>query len=216
MSSIKIAVLAGTPIDTQMGVQCLADAGLSGFAFPLASDPREQTTFQISSQEEKLFRVRKVLSDSMEQGCSRVFVFCNSLSSVVDFPSLAKETGMRIVTPLDVYRELASKYSCLALIAANAQGLSGIERTMVSVNPNLDLLSVGILPAVLSVEAGEAPPALVERHHLAELAAWFQQCGAEALVLGCTHFPYFKDALAARCALPLIDPSAEMLRMIQE
>jgi len=216
MNSEKIAVLAGTPIDTQMGVQCLTDAGLSGLAFPLASDPREQTTFQISSQEEKLSRVRSVLSNAKEQGCNRVFVFCNSLSSVVDFQALAKESALRIVTPLDVYRTLASKYRCLGLIAANAQGLSGIERTMVSVNPNLDLLSVGILPAVLSVEAGEAPPALVERHHLAELAAWFQQCGAEALVLGCTHFPYFKDALATRCALPLIDPSTEMLQLIQE
>ena len=39
-------------------------------------------------------------------------------------------------------------------------------------------------------------------------------CGAEALVLGCTHFPYFKEALAARTALPLVDPAEEMLRLL--
>ena len=29
-----IAVLAGTPVDTQMGMECLAKAGLNGLAFP--------------------------------------------------------------------------------------------------------------------------------------------------------------------------------------
>ena len=39
MAAEQIAVLAGTPVDTQMGVDCLARAGLNGLAFPLASDP---------------------------------------------------------------------------------------------------------------------------------------------------------------------------------
>ena len=34
-----IAVLAGTPVDTQMGVDVLAARGLTGAAFPLAGDP---------------------------------------------------------------------------------------------------------------------------------------------------------------------------------
>ena len=51
MLNEPIAVLAGTPVDTRMGVDCLAGAGLSGAAFPLAEDPRRQTAFQISSPE---------------------------------------------------------------------------------------------------------------------------------------------------------------------
>ena len=35
-----IAVLAGTPVDTQMGVDVLGSRGLTGAAFPLAEDPR--------------------------------------------------------------------------------------------------------------------------------------------------------------------------------
>ena len=41
-------------------------------------------------------------------------------------------------------------------------------------------------------------------------------CGMEAMVLGCTHFPYCKEALAARTDLPLIDPAEEMIRLLTE
>ena len=209
-----IAVLAGTPGDTRMGVDCLTGAGLSGAAFPLAEGPRQQTAFQISSPEEKHARVLEVLRTAMDQGCQKVFVYCNSLSSAVDFGPLAAETGLRIVTPLDVYRTLAPRYHRLGLIAANAQGLAGIERALLSANPSLDLLGACMLPAVLSIEQGEDPAELVEYHHLPKLAEWFSQCGMEALVLGCTHFPYFKDALAQRTSLPLIDPAEEMIRQL--
>ena len=36
----------------------------------------------------------------------------------------------------------------------------------------------------------------------------------EALILGCTHFPYFKEALALQTTLPLIDPAEEMVKLI--
>lgn len=212
-----IAVLAGTLVDTQMGVTCLMSAGLKGFPFPLAGDPRQQTAFQISAQEEKTASVRGLLTRVRDQeGCHKVFVYCNSLSGAVDFGPLAAETGLFIVTPLDVYRDLAPQYQRLGLIAANAQGLAGIERTLFTANPSLDLLGAAMLPAVLSIEAGMPPEELVAHHHLPELAEWFQRCGMEALVLGCTHFPYFKEALAARTSLPLIDPAEEMVRKLKE
>ena len=97
-----IAVLAGTPVDTQMGVDFLTGAGLSGTAFPLSADPRQQTAFQISSAAEKQARALAVLRQATEQGCEKAFVYCNSLSASVDFPALSRETGMKIVTPLDV------------------------------------------------------------------------------------------------------------------
>ena len=48
-----IAVLAGTPVDTRMGVDCLTGRGLSGLSFPLSKDPREQTAFQYAAPAEK-------------------------------------------------------------------------------------------------------------------------------------------------------------------
>ena len=40
--------------------------------------------------------------------------------------------------------------------------------------------------------------------------------GIDTLILGCTHFPYFKEALAARTGLPLVDPAEEMLRLLTQ
>ena len=102
------------------------------------------------------------------------------------------------------------------MIAANAQGTAGIERTLLSANPELTLRSTGLLPVVLSIEAGEPPEELVSHHRLPELCGWYESVGAEALVLGCTHFPYFKETLAKRIALPILDPAEEMIRLLTE
>ena len=58
------------------------------------------------------------------------------------------------------------------------------------------------------------PDTLVKQNRLPELVNWYQALGAEALVLGCTHFPYFKEALLRQITLPLIDPAEEMLRLL--
>ena len=160
-----IAVLAGTPVDTRMGVAYLEERGLPGVPFPLSRGPREQTAFQHAPAADKRRQALAVLRGAMAQGCRRAFVYCNSLSAAVDFPGLAEETGMRIVTPLDVYRRLAPRYRALGVIAANAQGLSGIEKVLLEANPALDLLGACALPVVLAVEAGMPPEELVERHH---------------------------------------------------
>lgn len=212
-----IIVMAGTPVDTQMGMDCLAAHGLTGLFCPVSENPNQQTAFQISSMEEKIRAVTALLQTAQQDyGCKQAFIYCNSLSGSVDFGPIARATGLKIVTPLDVYRRWAAQYHSLAVIAANAQGTAGIERTLLTANPELTLRTAGLLPVVLSIEAGDAPDALVEQHRLTELCDWYARVGAEALVLGCTHFPYFKAALADRIALPILDPAEEMVRLLAE
>ena len=43
---------------------------------------------------------------------------------------------------------------------------------------------------------------------------YFERIGCEALLLGCTHFPYIKDALAACFSRPIIDPAEEMVKLL--
>lgn len=211
-----IAVLAGTPVDTQMGADLLIAAGFSALSFPISENPRQQNLFQISSTEEKHAAVLAVLKRAMQQGCRKAFVYCNSLSSSVDFTALAEETGLHIVTPLQVYRSLPARYHRLGIVAANAPGLAGIEQTLYREDPSLELLSVSLLPLVLAIETAPPPEELVRQYHLAELAEWFHSCGMEAMVLGCTHFPYCKDALKQQVEIPLIDPAEEMIRLLTE
>lgn len=159
MDMKPIIVMAGTPVDTQMGMDCLSTPGVCPGVFcPISEDPNQQTAFQISSTEEKIDTVVSLLCAAQrEHGCEKAFIYCNSLSGALDFQFVARETGLKIVTPLDVYRLLAPKYHSLAVIAANAQGTAGIERTLLSANPDLTLRSTGLLPVVLGIEAGGGP-----------------------------------------------------------
>lgn len=200
-----------------MGMDCLTAHGIPGLFCPVSENPNQQTAFQISSTEEKIAAVTTLLRTAQrDYGCEKAFIYCNSLSGSVDFDPIAQATGLKIVTPLDVYRRLASRYRSLAVVAANAQGAAGIERTLLMSNPALTLRSAGLLPVVLAIEAGEEPETLIARHHLAELCQWFAQTGAEALLLGCTHFPYLKAALAAQTPLPILDPAEEMVQLLME
>ena len=49
-----VIVMAGTPVDTQMGMDCLAAQGVEGVFCSISKDPVEQTAFQISSPAELL------------------------------------------------------------------------------------------------------------------------------------------------------------------
>ena len=217
MDMKPIIVMAGTPVDTQMGMDCLSTQGLPGVFCPISEDPNQQTAFQISSTEEKIDTVVSLLCAAQrEHGCEKAFIYCNSLSGALDFQFVARETGLKIVTPLDVYRLLAPKYHSLAVIAANAQGTAGIERTLLSANPDLTLRSTGLLPVVLGIEAGEDPDTLVKQNRLPELVNWYQALGAEALVLGCTHYVFLRPVL--RRMLPpetaLLDGNAGTVRQL--
>ena len=218
-----VIVMAGTPVDTQMGVDFLSAHGLTGLFCPVSTDPNQQTAFQISSMEEKVAAVTALLRSAQEtHGCEKAFIYCNSLSGSVDFGPIARETGLKIVTPLDVYRRLAPQYHSLAVIAANGwrMPVASWAAALLSEQGAAALLAgeipmyTGLLPVVLSIEAGEPPEELVARHRLPELCAWYESVGAEALVLGCTHFPYFKEVLARQIRLPILDPAEEMLRLL--
>ena len=82
MDMKPIIVMAGTPVDTQMGMDCLSTQGLPGVFCPISEDPNQQTAFQISSTEEKIDTVVSLLCAAQrEHGCEKAFIYCNSLSS---------------------------------------------------------------------------------------------------------------------------------------
>jgi glutamate racemase len=56
----------------------------------------------------------------------------------------------------------------------------------------------------------------VENCGLGHFVKYAEACGAEALVLGCTHFPYIKDELAKLTSLPIVDPAGEMFNALAD
>ena len=211
-----VAVLAGTPVDTQMGADVLRAHGLEPRSFPVSRHPLEQAAFQVKSKEEKHAALTEILRQAMNSGCGSAFIYCNSLSGSADFPVLSRALGIRIVTPMDAYGTIARQYRRLGVVAYNGQALAGIDTAMVRANPDILLQPAGIPEVTIDIEAGLLPDEIIRRRHLAELMAYLEACGCEALVLGCTHFPYLTDTLRAYTTLPLLDPAEEMVRQLTE
>ena len=208
------AVLAGTPVDTRMGAEVLNAHGIQALSCPVSRFPLEQAAFQVKTREEKHAVLCSILRGAMDNGCGSAFIYCNSLSGSADFPALSQELGLRIVTPMDAYRAIAPLYRRLAVVAYNGQALAGIDTAMVRANPDILLQPAGIPEVTIDIEAGLAPEEIIRRRHLDRLMAYFEACGCEALVLGCTHFPYLTEALRDYTSLPLLDPAEEMVRLL--
>jgi len=71
-----------------------------------------------------------------------------------------------------------------------------------------------MLKLVDAVEEGTLPEEIILRYQLEALLGFYKNAGCEAVILGCTHFSYFYDALSANSPLPVIDPGYEMMRML--
>ena len=214
--SNKVAVMAGTPVDTKMGADFLAakDPSLEIVSYPLSPDPITQTVWQFSSDENKRTRMVQVFDELEARGIRHFFIYCNSLSGAFDFDSFAVERGVCIVTPFQVYRSLATRYRSIAFNSANLLGAYGIEKAFRDVKPDLDVIGMAHLAIVRDIEAGLAPEEIIERQGLKSLARFFKEAGAEIWLLGCTHFPYIKEAMQPYSELPLIDPADEMYDLL--
>lgn len=210
----KIACIAGTPIDTKMGADKLLEYGYDAYCVSSSKDPNEEMLFQISSYDKKVEKIKQILDDIKKNDINKVLVYCNSLASAVDFDLLSKETGLKIVTPFDIYKKEALSYNTIGVIAANAVATSKIEKAYLDANNNISIMSIGMLSLVLSVEKGLSQKEIIEKHKLDELCEWFISNGAEAILLGCTHFPYFYDELQKISKAPIIDPTKKMIDLL--
>lgn len=206
----KIAVIAGGPVDTDMGVDVLRSAGLDAYSYPAAEAAREQTEFQMAPAEVRTEKVRGIMKEAIADGMSAFMIYCNSLSSTVDVEGLGRELGVQVVTPLQQYKKLAKNYDLVAVMTGNNQGAAGIERAIMEANDKSTVIGTGALPLVIAVEDKIDPAEMVENFGLKKLVAFYEAVGCEAIILGCTHFPWFGAELAKCTKLPVIDPADMM------
>lgn len=211
--TIKIGVIAGTPVDTQMGVDFVKRQGFEALGYASASSPEEQNRLQFLEPEFLTQKVLDIIGDFESQKIFGTMFYCNSLSAAIDIEHIRRaRPKSTVVTPLDVYRNLALKYKKIALWAANGQCLSTIEHIFYEQKPSIDIMGVSMLPVIKAIESGEAPKAIVEKFDLVSLGL---ECfDAECLILGCTHLPYLQRELSKGLSIPIIDPADEMLRLL--
>jgi len=221
----RIAVIAGTPVDTQMGVDFLnkKDKSIDTIYLPLEDNPRACHIFQMKSDEEKYRQMKDHFNKGLSMGADGFFIYCNSLSAAFDFKGLANDMNVICITPLDAYEKIALDYECCGLIAANNQATAGIEKTLTKANPNCYVLGSGLLFLVEEIEKGfrnegpdYTPDSIVKRHSIKKLCEFFKENGAQCLILGCTHFPFIHKALEAVTDLKIIDPADIMYQLISD
>ena len=206
-----IAVLAGTPIDTSMGVKFVEENGFEAKGYSVSRTPEEQSLLQVVYPDKLYLMVLEIVTSIKSLGIETVFVDCNSISAAVDMDKISRELEIQIITPLHIYIELGKEYHCLGVIAANNQSTHGIERSIQEKHRETHVIGTGMLKLVNAVESGISPIELIEFYHLGELLHFYANAGCEAVILGCTHFSYFYEELSKISPLPLIDPAKEML-----
>ena len=223
MKERKVAVLAGTPVDTAMGVEYIKKKNsetegqcLLPLCDPVSVDCDAQVRFQYSDEDEKHAVMDNIFNAEIAEGVRDFFVYCNSLAGSFDFDtyavmkSLDTDEDIRIYTPLQVYRSLGGEYGRIGVLAANNLSAHAIEEALMAANPDIYMIGTGNMAIVRAIEDGLAPEKIVETCGLRYMVKYMEACGAEAIVLGCTHFPYFRDELAALTDLPVIDPADKM------
>ncbi len=214
---IKIAVMAGTPVDTRMGADLLFSNGFSEvLEIPISLTPIEQTAFQVSNMKYKEKVIREHLKEIMRQGCSLLFVYCNSLSGAVDFDKISQKTSIRIITPLHIYREMAEKYENIGIISANAQGLSGIEKVIYQKNNDIKIIGITLLEMVKEIEKRTKPENIAEKFALKNLMEYFEVMRVQKIILGCTHFPYVEEEIRKISGIEILNPGMGMIEKIYE
>ena len=210
----KLAVIAGTPVDTKMGVDYInKKGGFEAIYSPAFSYPRECHVFQMAGYMEKRGKMENLFNSLISQGVKDFFIYCNSLSASFDYDRLAADLNVKCVTPLNAYEKIAKKYQKLAVIAANNQATGGIEKVITNENPACYVHGMGLLDMVEAIEKRIAPAEIVSSFKLYDLLDYFKALGCEALVLGCTHFPYLKEELEGH-GLEIIDPAEIMYELL--
>ena len=227
MKERKVAVLAGTPVDTAMGVEYIKNKNsetegqcLLPLSDPVSVDCDAQVRFQYSDEDGKRAVMDNIFDAEIAEGVRDYFVYCNSLSGSFDFDtyavmkSLDSGEDIRIYTPLQVYRSLGGEYGRIGVMAANNLSAHAIEEALMAANPDIYMIGTGNMAIVRAIEDGLEPEEIIAKCGLRHMLKYMEACGAEAIVLGCTHFPYFRDELAGLTDLPVIDPADKMFEAL--
>jgi glutamate racemase len=214
MNKKIIGVIAGTKIDTRFGVDFLKSKFIKSIGSPISQTPQEQTALQALKREELTAIVFDNIIRLKKKGASSILIYCNSLSGAIDLEGIRKRVGINIVTPLEIYEDIALAHNIFGLIAANCQSAANIERTILRKNRNAIVIGVGNLNIVNDIERKVLPGEIIKKHRIKEICSIFNSLKTEQIILGCTHFPYFYEELKKKTDAALFEPSEEMVKLL--
>lgn len=216
---MKVAVFAGTDIDTKMGADFLEREGIETISYPLSKNPEEQTKMQYFSKEKLEELVTSKIEEGKEKGIDKVLIYCNSLSSAIDYEKIAVNTDIEIITPLESYLDLGDVVKGVAILAANGISAYKVDKLINEAYINVQTISIGNLSIVKEIETAKDPADIIKDLALDRLIQYIEsikidEYKIDSLILACTHFSYIADEIKKITDLEVIDPSEDMVRRI--
>lgn len=77
MDKMKVAVIAGTCVDTQMGVEFLISKWINALEYPASIGPKEQSISQILSPLELEKIIRRLIKKIKYENITTIMIYCN-------------------------------------------------------------------------------------------------------------------------------------------
>ncbi|UTY30055.1 racemase [Treponema putidum] len=202
-----------------MGVELLERRGIEAFAVPMSSTCEEQSQLQYFSQEalENFFITKS--NEAIKKGIDVIVIYCNSLSSAIDYEKIQKLLNIQIFSPLDTYKNLPKDCKNIAILAANGLAAYTIDKIIQKYNQKKNTIPIGNMSIVQLIEKGLIPAEIVRLLNLKGLLSYLENIEikdykVDSLILGCTHFPYIKNELEKLTSIKIIDPADTMLENI--
>ena len=172
-----VGVIAGTPFDTQLGLNQLSKLGLQAIAgYPISQDPNAQTLLQVNQSFLEL-HIIKAIDCLLIKNVSCIIIYCNSISSAIDIEKVRYlYKNVIFITTNDVYEKIKlSTNNNIGLIAANSQCVGNIEKIILKNNPGCQVIGIGFLPMVKAIESGKTAKDIIEMCDLINLCQFFEK-----------------------------------------
>lgn len=217
--SMKIAVIAGTNTDTQMGSDLLIENGYETIFLPISDDCNTQARLQYFSKDELYYLFYSTCEKAIKLGAAKIFLYCNSLSSSVDYEKVAKSLNIEIITPLETYKSLPPYCKNIVILSANGVSAYNIDNIIHKYNKDVNTISIGNMSIVESIEDKKSPKQIMEELNLEGFIKYLENINhpkykTDTLILGCTHFPYLKKEIKLLTKLNIIDTNDDMIRRL--
>lgn len=216
---MKLGVIAGTIVDTQMGADLVEKYNHTPIVLPMSNNCMEQSKIQYYSKEELQELFTQKCKIAMEKGAKKIFLYCNSLSCAIDYNKVSDLLGIEIITPLESYKNLPKDCKNIVIIGANGLSAFTIDKIIKENQEHIGTISYGNISIVQMIEDKKSPNQIIKELNLDEFFNYLENIKSEkfkidSVLLGCTHFPYIREEIEKLTKLRIIDPTLDMINKI--
>ena len=129
---------------------------------------------------------------------------------------MEKEFQLPIVTPLETYSDYSKKYNTTGVLTANANSSVVIEKILKDSNSLNDSIIISNNILVEAIEDKLDPNIIIETLGLKDMILFFENTKInnkyiEAIIIGCTHFPYIENEIKTLTNIKILNPADNMI-----